>query len=430
MTNILATATLKHLSRRCLLDNALRLKGFDLDKTKPVLKKLLLSSDGIPTQELDRDLVDNLFHHHLVQFYSFDNKPISTPFTFFRFIRFINFELTYSCQLSCSHCLQAGLRSQNKFGWLPVDAVIRAIHDAKWLGLTALVNFTGGEIFTPRSPILELLAVAKEVDILTRANTNGWWGGQSKIKVGNRVFQKDEDVVQAFVDRKLMRLALSLDNRYEQYPKLLDRVVRVASLCEAAKLPYEVVATQPSQKIIGIALKKLIVAIGSEPYYMRVSPMTTVDVGAAALQNKSGLDVSKIVELVYSAHCATKGFHRPSFLHIAPDGGVRSCMYAPGSGWLGNIIHQSLPEILNKIAERPVYQLFKSGNFDDFVDEYMAGWAHLYKDINHGCTASAVIARIAEEVYKKEAEHDRCLTEEEMTELHKTIGKDYHLLVN
>jgi len=60
----------------------------------------------------------------------------------------------------------------------------------------------------------------------------------------------------------------------------------------------------------------------------------------------------------------------------------------------------------------------------------MAGWAHLYKEINHGCTASAVIARIAEEVYKKEAEYDRCLTEEEMTELHKTIGRDYHLLVN
>jgi len=323
MSNILATATLKHLSRRGLLDNALRLKGFDLDTTKPVLKKLLLSSDGMPIQDIDRDLVDALFHHHLVQFYSSDNKPTSIPFA-------INFELTYNCQLSCPHCLQAGLRSQNKFGWLPVDAVIRAIHDVKWLGLATLINFTGGEIFTPHSPILELLAVAKEVDILTRANTNGWWGGQSKIKIGNRVFPKDEDVVQALVDRKLMRLALSLDNRYEQYPKLLDRVVRVASLCEAAKLPYEVVATQPSPQITWLALQKLIGVIGSEPYYVRVSPMETVDVGAAALQNK-------IVELVYSA----KGFHRPAILHIAPDGGVRSCMYAPGSGWLGNIIHQS-----------------------------------------------------------------------------------------
>jgi MoaA/NifB/PqqE/SkfB family radical SAM enzyme len=406
------------------------LKGFDLDTTKPVLKKLLLSSDGMPIQDIDRDLVDALFHHHLVQFYSSDNKPTSIPFAFFRFIRFINFELTYNCQLSCPHCLQAGLRSQNKFGWLPVDAVIRAIHDVKWLGLATLINFTGGEIFTPHSPILELLAVAKEVDILTRANTNGWWGGQSKIKIGNRVFPKDEDVVQALVDRKLMRLALSLDNRYEQYPKLLDRVVRVASLCEAAKLPYEVVATQPSPQITWLALQKLIGVIGSEPYYVRVSPMETVDVGAAALQNKAGLDVSQIVELVYSAPCGTKGFHRPAILHIAPDGGVRSCMYAPGSGWLGNIIHQSLPEILNSVAERPVYQLFKSGNFDDFVARHMAGWAHLYKEINHGCTASAVIARIAEEVYKKEAEYDRCLTEEEMTELHKTIGKDYHLLLN
>jgi len=213
-----------------------------------------------------------------------------------------------------------------------VDAVIRAIHDVKWLGLATLINFTGGEIFTPHSPILELLAVAKEVDILTRANTNGWWGGQSKIKIGNRVFPKDEDVVQALVDRKLMRLALSLDNRYEQYPKLLDRVVRVASLCEAAKLPYEVVATQPSPQITWLALQKLIGVIGSEPYYVRVSPMETVDVGAAALQNKAGLDVSQIVELVYSAPCGTKGFHRPAILHIAPDGGV-VCMPLVQAGW-------------------------------------------------------------------------------------------------
>jgi hypothetical protein len=120
------------------------------------------------------------------------------------------------------------------------------MHDAKWLGLTSLgVNFTGGETFTPGSPILELLAVARDIGTPGRANTNAWWGGRTHIKIGNHDFATDEDVIRALRDRKLVRLALSLDNRYDQYPNLLDSVIRVALLCEVASQPYEIVATDP-----------------------------------------------------------------------------------------------------------------------------------------------------------------------------------------
>lgn len=427
MSQICATATLRHISRRRLLDNAIGFAGLDSQTAKPLLRKLVSSTNGISTLELDQNLVSALFAHYLVQPCSPDNQPTSLPFAF---VRAINFELTYSCNLSCSHCLQDALRPKSKFNWIPAEAVIRTLHDAKWLGLTTLgVNFTGGETFTPGSPILELLDVARDIGTPVRANTNAWWGGQTHIKIGNHVFATDEDVIHALRDRKLGRLALSLDNRYDQYPNLLDRVIRVALLCETANQAYEVVTTNPRPEIVLVAVRKLVAALGSEPNYLTITPMETVDIGAAASQNQRSLEPKTLADLAQTSPCATLGFYRPYYLHVAPDGGVRSCMYAPGAGWHGNIIHQRFPQILNNVPENPVYQLFKSNNLALFVDKHIAPWQHLYKEIIHGCTASALIARIAEEIHRKETTHSRSLTAEEMEELHRNIGRDYHLAV-
>jgi len=429
MSQICATATLRHLLQRRLLDNAISTIGFtglDTKEVKPLLKRLVSTVDGISTLELDQTLVSALFTHDLVQPHS-PNKKSTTGLPF-AFVRVINFELTYGCNLACSHCLQDALRPKSKFNWIPADAVIRTLHDAKWLGLTTLgVNFTGGETFTLGSPILELLAVAKDIGTPVRANTNASWGGQTDIKIGDRVFATDEDVMNALRDRKLGRLALSLDNRYDQYPKLLDRVIRVALLCETAKQHYEVVATEPRADIVKLAVEKLTAALGRKPNYLSITPMETVDIGAAALHNQGLLESKTLEDLAQTSPCATFGFHRPNYLHVAPDGGVRTCMYAPGAGWHGNIIHERLPKILNNASENPIYLLFKSNNFALFVDKHITPWQHLYKEITHGCTASAIIARIAEEVHRKENTCNRRLTAKEMEELHKKIASDYHL---
>lgn len=427
MSQICATGTLRHLARRRILDNAISFIGLNAKTAKPLLRSLASSVDGLSTFGLDQTLVSTLFAYHLAQIYSPANKHLGLPFAF---VRAINFELTYSCNLACSHCLQHGLRPQGEFKWIPEDAVIRTLHDAKLLGLTTLgVNFTGGETFTPGSPLLELLAFAKDIGTPARANTNAWWGGKTNITIGNHLFATDKDVIQALRDRQLGRLALSLDNRYDQYPNLLDRVIRVASLCETAKQPYEVIATDPRPEIVLRAERKLTSALGRKPNYLSITSMETVDIGSATSQNQQSLKPKILADLAKTSPCATLGFHRPYYLHVAPDGGVRSCMYAPGAGWHGNIIHQRLPQILNNASENPVYLLFKSNNLSSFVNKYIAPWQHLYKEIIHGCAASVLIARIAEEIYRREHTHRRSLTAEEMGTLHRDIARDYRWAV-
>jgi hypothetical protein len=313
---------------------------------------------------------------------------------------------------------------------LSTDAVIQALKDAQWLALTTLgVNFTGGEIFTGGSPILELLSAAQEMGIPARANTNATWGGCRSIKIGTHEFANDEDVVAALSQRQLGRLALSLDNRYDQYPHLLDRVIRVAVLCEAAQLTYEVVCTDPRAEIRDLAWGKLTATLGHEPQYLLITPMEKVDVGGPARFNNHHLEAHGLVELAQNSPCATQGFYRPYFLHVAPHGGIRSCMNAPNGGWHGNITQQRLPEILNNAARNPVSQLFASDNLASFIETHLVPWQHLYKNINHGCTAAAVIARIAEEAHAHQTSLGRPLNPEEMAVLHQRISQEYRLAI-
>jgi len=212
MDRIYPTATLRHLAQRKRLTHTLAVVKLSTDFHQALLRKLLSATHGLSTSEIAPDLVTTLLTHYLAQTESAGQR-IALPFAF---VQAINFELTYGCNLACSHCLQDGLRP-NTNQWLSTNAVIQALKDAQWLALTTLgVNFTGGEIFTSGSPILELLSAAQEIGILARANTNATWGGCRRIKIGSHEFASDEDVVAALSQRQLGRLALSLDNRYDQ----------------------------------------------------------------------------------------------------------------------------------------------------------------------------------------------------------------------
>jgi hypothetical protein len=85
-------------------------------------------------------------------------------------------------------------------------------------------------------------------------------------------------------------------------------------------------------------------------------------------------------------------------LHVNPEGGVRSCLYAPGAGWHGDLNRQSLRSILNAAASNPVLQLFERGELESFVARHLDPWRHLYRQVEHGCGAAALIARLAERV--------------------------------
>jgi MoaA/NifB/PqqE/SkfB family radical SAM enzyme len=422
---ITATATLKQLARRNLLINAINLLKSETNITQSLLRKLVASKTGIPITELQDSQVSALCKYHLAQPYDEKISPAGLPFGF---VVGLNFELTYGCNLACSHCLQDGLRPSGKIQWTPLNVVIRTLKEAKWLGLTTKgVNFTGGENFLPHSPILDILDAVKKINIPVRANTNASWGGQKNITIGNQYFANDEQVVKALKEKNLGILALSLDDRYRQYPDLLDRFVRVIYLCEINHQFYEIVSTSPSKETIAIVLGKLATILRQQTRYMNLSAMETVDIGAAALNYAPIPDQKEWHHLTLTSPCQGNGFHRPFFLHIAPNGGVRSCMYAPNSGWYGNINQQTLPEILNKASENPVHQLFQSTDFEQFTANYITPWLSVYQQINHGCTASALIARVVEEVEKLRNQHGTNPSNDEMAQIHHKLAREYRL---
>jgi hypothetical protein len=158
-----------------------------------------------------------------------------------------------------------------------------------------------------------------------------------------------------------------------------------------------------------------------------ITPMEQVDIGAAQPVQQRPMRRGNVARLAALSHCATAGFCRPRYLHVTPDGGVRSCLYAPGGGWLGNLHHQSLIEILNAAAANPVVQLFGRGELETFVAEHLTPWRHLYRGLDHGCTAAALIARLAEQLSRQQQSADRPLYPEELEQLHRRLAREMGL---
>jgi hypothetical protein len=424
---IYPTPVLWHLRQRHLLDAYLSAHGIDPAQVCATLAQLQAAPAGAAATDFGAQELAGLQGLQLISAVPPPPRSALLPFVF---VQAVNLELTYSCNLACSHCLQDGLRPSGPALWPSITTLERVLEEAWLLGLTRTgVNVTGGEIFLVGSPVLELLAAAAARGIPSRSNTNAWWGGGGAITIGAHHFSDDAAVVAALRQRNLGRLALSLDRRYLQYPDLLDRVIRVATLCERAQQPYEVVATEPDAATARLAEQKLNAALGHAPRHLRLTPMETVDIGAAAVQDGDSrtLDPAGIADLIHSAPCATSGFHRPYYLHIAPDGGLRSCLYAPAAGWLGNVQQQSLAALLNAAACNPVVQLFARGDFEAFIARTLTPWRHLYRDPHHGCAASALVARIAGDVERLECSSGREANERELEQLHRKISAEYRL---
>ena len=325
------------------------------------------------------------------------SQQVALPFVF---VTAVNIELTYGCNLACTHCLQGAMWPKaSDVRWLNLEWLHTLLAEADWLGLLSLgLNLTGGEVFAAQSPLLGVLADAQQRGIRTRVNTNAWWGHGRLIQVGDQLFDCDVDVINALQSLSLGRLALSLDNRYVQYPDLLAKVVRVASLCEQHDQPYEFVITSPDQAVWDQVLAALGDAIGGSPQLLKLTPMDEVDLGAAAAGSTQPVDVQELSGLIKASPCGGQGFHRPYYLHVTPEGGVRSCLYGPSGGWLGHLGHQSLREILNAAAINPVCQLFEQEAYEAFVEKWFQPWQHLYQGLRHPCAASAVVAILAGEI--------------------------------
>jgi MoaA/NifB/PqqE/SkfB family radical SAM enzyme len=425
MQRIYPTATLRHLAKSHRLDIVVKRFKKPTSLTAGDLRQLLIEPSGLDRDLFSEETVASLMEEFLVE--SADHG-LPSPGLPFAFVKAINFELTYGCNLACNHCLQDALRPSGAIQWMNSDFAMIALADGALLGLTQTgVNFTGGETYLPESPILKLIDYAAGLGINIRSNTNAWWGNRTNIRIGDSHFESDQSLVTALKSGGLSRLALSMDSRYEQYPQLLDRVVRVASLCEDSALSYEMVVTGAPVEIANEAMRRLHKTLGREPIHLMLTPMETVDIGAAAGDASIPLNSKRLANKTWDTPCQRKGFYRPVFLHVNPDGGVRSCLYAPSANVLGNINRERLHEILNKADRNPVWRLFADGNIEQFVTTRIEPWKHIYREIEHPCGASAMIARVAAAIHEHEAHWGRGASDLETAGIHYRIAAEMNL---
>lgn len=423
-----ATASLRHLAQRRRLDPLQRQLPDPERMPRHLLRQFAAGTLSLAASELGDSNASWLQGQELIAPGELPQNEARLPFVF---VRAINLELSYSCNLACSHCLQTPLRPRGAPTWLEPVLVRSLLAQAVELDLLRTgLNVTGGETFVAGSPLLEVLAIASCHGLAVRANTNAWWGHQRDIRIGEKAFDDDHSLVEHLRMLGLGRLALSLDDRYSQVPDLLERLIRVASLCEQVELDYEFVATDADPQTSRIVLDRISQAVGSLNH-ARVTPMQTVDIGSATPRELRPLAAADLPDLARRSDCGTAGFHRPSFLHVSPDGGVRSCLYAPGGGWHGNLHQQSLRAILNAAASNPVLQLFERGELEVFVARYLDPWRHCYRQVEHGCGAAALIARLAERVAELQASDDgglsEVLTDSAMASLHRRLALEMGL---
>lgn len=425
MTRIFPSATLRHMALRKRLTSHVAPLVLSESDDENLILQLAATKDGMETHHFPYVVIENLVDEHMATL-SETKKP--RPGLPFAFVQAINFELTYGCNIACSHCLQSGLRTSGRMQWINKDAAKQAIRDAAWLGVTKnAINLTGGEIYLPGSPVLELIDEAASAGLQIRSNTNGWWGGRTNFTVDNEQFRSDKDLIRSLKDRGLTVLVMSLDARYQQYPDLADRVLTIVSICEEMELLYEFVASDVSDETLQLAQQTLHDKLGHPPQYLLFSPMEVVDIGAAASNCSTSLDTKNLAGLATQTPCGGRGFHRPYYLHVMPDGGVRSCLYAPGAGYLGNICQQRLPRILNGMEGHGVTRMFKEESLEQFVTNSVRPWQHLYKGVTHPCAASALMARASGELLSTQKGLGRNLTDEEEESLHLRLAAEYNL---
>jgi hypothetical protein len=314
-----------------------------------------------------------------------------------RFVQGINVELTYGCQLDCPHCLQADHRARGETAWADPGPIQRALREALDLGLIPVgINLTGGEILRAGSPVPMLLETTRALGVPVRLNTNGWWGRARQFRIGEQGFATAEELILWLQSMGVAILALSMDERFVRYPALWSSTVTIVRLCERLQQAYELIFTGLSSEQIDVMLGRLAEETRTELRMMAISDMERVDIGAAVgTVDRGMLNDPHPLERLRQTDCGLRGFYRPVFLHLAPNGGVRSCLYAVGAGWLGNIHTQSMTEIVAAFATNPVVRCFSGAGLASAAE---AHWSSIRDDSRRPCHPCALAVELARHV--------------------------------
>jgi MoaA/NifB/PqqE/SkfB family radical SAM enzyme len=403
---ISATGLLRQLRFKRLLAERLRWLGIRDDRTLQWLVDLDRAGTvgAAPTQS--ENALHVLSEYELIEIGPRNQRRTGCRQTIpLPFVEAVNFELTYDCNMRCSHCLQASIRGLAESGWIATDSACKAIVDAWFAGLlTTGVNLTGGEVFLPESNLPEILETAMSLHLAVRVNTNGFWGGKTNIQIGDLLFGESREVIEWLKEHGVEIMATSFDHRYIDQPKTWEAVKSLIEECRSAGLPVQLVSARSYVDRQNVKDVELAAFAGSISHTdMAFVPMDLVDIGGNFESETPMLQTSSLCTFPGLSDCGGLGYTKPSILHIAPHGGVRTCMYAPGSAPLGNINESSMLRIVNTFLDNPVFALYGSTDLQDFVDTYFRPYVNIYRHVRHPCANSALLARFAEMLHGAKA---------------------------
>ena len=304
----------------------------------------------------------------------------------------VNFELTYECNYACAHCLQQEIRHLPR---TPLDtgqakAAIRQV----WLsGLcTTGINFTGGEALGHRDDLFELMSFTNGMGIPFRLNTNSWWAGERNIQAGDRVFSDDEELVRFLKILGLKQFAFSFDDRMADKAKT-NRLMRCIALCEKIGVDYQMIFTGFEDTHVGRIVAELKKAL-------RVNWLARLTVVRNELVDTGGAKLDEAGRQRWQtnlADCGGTGYYHPAYLHISPEGRVRTCMYAVGTANVGDLRLIPLPELVNNYPRNETGQVFASRlRQQQLVQNLSERQAREFRLLKHQCAKNAFMAKILE----------------------------------
>lgn len=177
------------------------------------------------------------------------------------------------------------------------------------------------------------------------------------IRIGERVFTDADAVIAWLQDAGVAVLALSWDRRVARYPGLGRSVVAIIEHGERRAQPIELILTGVADSEAESLPAWLEARIGRTCAHLTIMQTDLVDLGGAT--RCDAVNTPQVAaERLRRTDCGLRGFYRPRVLHVAPDGGVRSCMMAAGAGWLGNLHQARLPVLAQGFVDNPVVRWF------------------------------------------------------------------------
>lgn len=422
-----------NLISKGLLKNRLEIAKLSVEKNYKLLIKLHQEGIILLNEILDFKNLNKLSKFNLIEIQQIDNNqfesfkadilknynlsPISN-------IESINFELTYECNSNCPHCLLKKARKDYKDYFLSYDLIKRLIADAFFSGLIKDgINFTGGEALLAKVNIFKLISYASSLGIPTRLFTNAFWGNKILFKAGDEFFTTPLALVKALKKSGLTHLSLSFDSRIDKNIKGVKQLTAIVHSCETIGLKYEIISSTNSRKKMESFIDYLKVVLSMNEFkYMTPISLDLVDMGGANNYYKTDNVTKDIHKLITESYCKCKGFFRPNMITIAPDGGVRSCMYGIGLSNLGNINNYSFYSIINNFNDIVTTE-FRNKNISYYIDLLYEPYKNLYSDFHHPCSACVLIARLIQEYHTKDHR-----TKDDILKLNLKVGKDLNLL--